>query len=270
MYCLAKESLKCKVWFRKFVCFFKKRHHAAKTTWSFVPRDPSTIFLATTFTRKMPESSNSMYSSFFMPENVWYHQFTWSGPNSQEIVSFSSFMGPRGPELNWNKFIISCEYGTLQVKWRYHMFSSIKIEEYMESEFSGIFWVKLVTKNIVLGFSGTHFMHMRVKDTQVDQQVAKKCPSLKVTNYSLRCNSETSLRRPERSQRRLCGDVFNTSHRRRLRDFQISPLWDVSETLHETSQRCIWDASIPAGWWIFAKSYKKTNYAIQNNNKLAI
>ena len=50
---------------------------------------------------------------------------------------------------------------------------------------------------------------------------------------SRRCNSKTSLRKPERSQRRLW-------------DLQISPLWDVSETLYETSQRCIWDASMPA------------------------
>ena len=33
----------------------------------------------------------------------------------------------------------------------------------MESELSGIFRVKLVTKNIVRGSPGTHFMHMRVK-----------------------------------------------------------------------------------------------------------
>ena len=33
----------------------------------------------------------------------------------------------------------------------------------MESEPSGIFWVKQVAKNIVLGSPGTHFMHMRVK-----------------------------------------------------------------------------------------------------------
>ena len=39
----------------------------------------------------------------------------------------------------------------------------------MELEFSGIFQVKVVAKNIVLGFLGTHFMHMRVKDTQLDQ-----------------------------------------------------------------------------------------------------
>ena len=95
VYCLARESLKCKVWFRKFVCFFKKRHHTAKTAWRWVPRNPSTIFLATTFTRKMPESSNFMYFSFFVLENIWYHHFTWSGPISQEIVSFFPFVGPR-------------------------------------------------------------------------------------------------------------------------------------------------------------------------------
>ena len=43
----------------------------------------------------------------------------------------------------------------------FHMFSNIKMEEYMELELSG----KMVTKNIVLGYLGTHFMHMRVKET---------------------------------------------------------------------------------------------------------
>ena len=41
-------------------------------------------------------------------------------------------------------------------------------------------------------------------------------------------------------------EISETSPRRRLRDLQISPLWDVSETQHETSRRCIWDASMPA------------------------
>ena len=43
------------------------------------------------------------------------------------------------------------------------MFSGIKMEEFMESEHSGIFQAELVTKNVVLGLSGTHFLHMRVK-----------------------------------------------------------------------------------------------------------
>ena len=33
----------------------------------------------------------------------------------------------------------------------------------MESEHSGIFRVEMVTKNVVLGSPGTHFMHMSVK-----------------------------------------------------------------------------------------------------------
>ena len=42
------------------------------------------------------------------------------------------------------------------------MFPSIKMEEYMENELSGILWVKMVAKNIVLWSPGTNFMHMRV------------------------------------------------------------------------------------------------------------
>ena len=37
---------------------------------NWVPGDPRTIFLVTSFTRKMPESSDSMYSSIFMLENI--------------------------------------------------------------------------------------------------------------------------------------------------------------------------------------------------------
>ena len=42
------------------------------------------------------------------------------------------------------------------------MLSSINKEEYMESELSGIFQVKLIAKNIVLGSTGTHFTYMWV------------------------------------------------------------------------------------------------------------
>ena len=33
----------------------------------------------------------------------------------------------------------------------------------MEPELSGIFFIKMVSKNIVLGSPGTHFMYMSVK-----------------------------------------------------------------------------------------------------------
>ena len=36
----------------------------------WIPGDPSTIFLATSVTQKMPEGSDSMYSSILMLENI--------------------------------------------------------------------------------------------------------------------------------------------------------------------------------------------------------
>ena len=69
----------------------------------------------------------------------------------------------------------------------------------------------------------------------------------------------------EISQRRLWEDFFNTSHLRRLLDLQINPLWDVSETLHETSQRCIWDGSMTAGLFISTGlSIWKNGYTSKN------
>ena len=41
----------------------------------------------------------------------------------------------------------------------------------MESELSGIFRVKLVTKNIVRGSPGTQFMHMRVKEEKIPKYI---------------------------------------------------------------------------------------------------
>ena len=103
----------------------------------------------------MPESSDSMYSSILMLENIWSHHFTQSGPNSQEIVNLLQFsLGTRGPTIG-KELSISCEFGSLQVKWWYHMFSSMKKKKCMDSESFGIFRVKLVAKNIVLGPLGT-------------------------------------------------------------------------------------------------------------------
>ena len=50
--------------------------------------DPSTRFVMTSFTWKVAESPDSIYSSIFMLESIWYHNFTWSGPNSQETLNF--------------------------------------------------------------------------------------------------------------------------------------------------------------------------------------
>ena len=49
------------------------------------PVDPTTTFLGIIFAQKMPESSDSMYSSILMLVSTWYYHFTWSGPNSQFV-----------------------------------------------------------------------------------------------------------------------------------------------------------------------------------------
>ena len=43
------------------------------------------------------------------------------------------------------------------------MFSSIIMEEYIETERSGIFTIKTVGGKIMLGYPKTHFVYMRVK-----------------------------------------------------------------------------------------------------------
>ena len=48
------------------------------------------------------------------------------------------------------------------------MFSDLKMDKFMESEHSVIFRLELVTKSVVLGSSGTHFMHMRVNNDWQD------------------------------------------------------------------------------------------------------
>ena len=88
------------VWFRKFLYFFRKRHHTAEAARRWVVGDPSTIFLATSFIQKMQKSSDSMYSSIFMLENICYHNFTQIGPNFKEIVNFVAIIGPLGTKLN--------------------------------------------------------------------------------------------------------------------------------------------------------------------------
>ena len=46
------------------------RQHTAETAQRWVPRDVSPLFLVINLTQKMMQSSDSMYSSIFMPENM--------------------------------------------------------------------------------------------------------------------------------------------------------------------------------------------------------
>ena len=134
------NHLSVTVWFRKFEYFLKKDITLQKTAWCWVPRDPSTIFLPLLLeiARKLKfhvflifYARKHMVSSFYLK----WTKFTRN-------CEFFPFVAPWGPKLNWNKFTISYEFSPLLVKWWYHMFSSNVMEEYMESEVSGIFLSK--------------------------------------------------------------------------------------------------------------------------------
>ena len=72
----------------------------------------------------------------------------------------------------------------------------------------------------------------------MDEEKAKKWLSWRAKNYSR--NSKTSLRKPEKSQIRLWGDVFNQSPVRRLRDgSEMQPC-----RLGPAGMRCLWEISI--------------------------
>ena len=58
----------------------------------------------------------------------------------------------------------------------------MNMEEYMESELSDIFRVKLVPRNIVLGFQGTYFMHIVYFHKKLLQQAF--CKTKKKNNHA--------------------------------------------------------------------------------------
>ena len=161
MHCLTRKTLKYNSLVQKICLFLQKETSHCKSSLAWGPQGPKQYIFSENFYSK---NAKKFRFHVFLLFHVRKHMTSSFYLKWTEFTrNFVSIVGPRGPELNWNKFTISCEFDPLQVKWWYHMFSSIKMEEYMEPELSGIFWIKMVAKNIVLGSPGTHFMHMRVK-----------------------------------------------------------------------------------------------------------
>ena len=59
-------------WNNKVICvsYHIKKPPLTLICIEWIPGDPITIFLATSVTQKMPEGSDSMYSSILMLENI--------------------------------------------------------------------------------------------------------------------------------------------------------------------------------------------------------
>ena len=111
--------------------------------------------MVTSSTRKIPESQipwippfsyQKTYDIIILPEVDWIHK--------KFLILFSFSLGPWGPIIG-AKFAVSWEFGPIQVKLWQCMFSSMKMEKYMESDLFCMFWVKLAANTIVLGSPGT-------------------------------------------------------------------------------------------------------------------
>ena len=93
--------------------FLQKESSHCRNSLIFGPQGLKDYIFGNHFYSKMPESVDSLYSSFLYQKTHHIIILLEAGPNSQEIVNFIPIVGPREPELNWNKFKISCEFGPL-------------------------------------------------------------------------------------------------------------------------------------------------------------
>ena len=163
MYCLTRKTLNCDSLVQKICLFFQKETSHCKSSLALGPQGPKQYIFGDHFYSKNAKKLRFHVFLLFDVRKHMKSSFYLKWTEFTRNCEFYSNFGSPGTQLNWNKFTVSCEFDPLQVKWWCHMFSSIKMEEYLELELSGICWLKMVAKNIVLGSPGTHFMHMRVK-----------------------------------------------------------------------------------------------------------
>ena len=163
MYCLTRKTLKCNSLVLKVCLFLQKGTSYCKNSLALGPQWPKQHIFGDHFYWKNAKKLRFHVFLLFHVRKYMTSSFYLKWTKFTRNCEFGSIVGPWGPKSKWNKFKISCEFDPLQVKWRYHMFSTLKTEEYMEHGLSGIFWVKMAAQNIVLGSPGTNFMHVRVK-----------------------------------------------------------------------------------------------------------
>ena len=157
MHCLTRKTLKCNSLVQKISMFLQKETSHCKSSLALGPQGSKHYIFGDHFYLKNARKLRFYVFLLFHARKHMISSFYLKWTKFTKIWEFYSNCGSRGPKLNWNKFTIFLEFGSLQAKWWYHMFSTIKMEEYMEFELPGIFWVKLVTKNMGAWVPGDPF-----------------------------------------------------------------------------------------------------------------
>ena len=158
MYCLTRRTFKYNSFVQKICLFLQKETSHCKISMTLDPQGPKQYIFGDHFYSKNAKK-------------LRFHVFLLFHARKHMTSSFY---------LNWTEFArnlwiwSNCGSPGTRIKFeqirnflwvRYHMFSSIKMEEYMEPELSGIFRVKMVAKNIVLGSLGSILYIWRLKIT---------------------------------------------------------------------------------------------------------
>ena len=155
MYCLTKKELKYSSLIEKKICFFlqKETSHCKKSL-ALGPHGPKNYIFSNHFYSKNDKKLRFHVFLLFHVRKHIRSSFYLKWTEFTRNFEFCSNCGSQRTQIKLEQI-----YNFL---WGYHMFSSIKMEDYMKPELSGIFWVKMVAKNIVLGSPRTHFVHMRL------------------------------------------------------------------------------------------------------------
>ena len=170
MYCLTRKTLECNSLVQKICMFLQKETSYGKSSFALGPQGPKHYIFCDHFCLK---NARRLKFHVFLLFHARKHVISSFYLQSTEFIRYCEFCSNRESQgtqnelakihnLLWIRSTDDIKWWYLD-KWWYHMFSSIKMEEYMEFQLSGIFWVKAINKKIVLVSLGTHFMHIRVK-----------------------------------------------------------------------------------------------------------
>ena len=162
MYCLTRKTLKCNSLIQKICLFLQKETSHCKNSLALGPQGPKQYIFGDHFYSKNAKKLRFHVFLLFHVRKHMTSSFYLKWTEFTRNCEFCSNCGSPGTRIKLeqihNFLWIRSTSGKMMIS-----FSSIKMEKYMEPELSGFFWVKMVTKNIVLGSPGTHFMYMRVK-----------------------------------------------------------------------------------------------------------
>ena len=116
MYCLTRKTLRCNGFVRQICMFLQKQTSHCKNSLELGSQGPKHYIFGERFFSKNARKLRFHVFLLFDARKHMIPSFYLKWVKFTRNCEFFPIMGPRGSELNFNKFTISYEFGTLQVK----------------------------------------------------------------------------------------------------------------------------------------------------------